>query len=148
MFRSNFDAHIASFKTIYERNIPGKIVRVFGNFAFLKLENNRELFVHMKNVLISIPNLKIGFTEQLMGLETNFDIALDEVINKPTAINLRLRNGLLLDSLSIWGPQPAERLLPYSPPKSCLASSVPSTVHTNVTDSFFANIPSTSFFTS
>jgi len=44
----------------------------------------------MRNVPLFAPNLKINFSEKLIDLEIVCDVALDEAINKPTAINLRL----------------------------------------------------------
>ena len=109
-----------NFKIIHETQVSGTINRVFGNYAFIKLVNNRELFVHLGNVPISKPNLKLKFVEQLIGLDVIFDIAQDKAKNKPSAINVTLQDGSLIDTLPIWHTARifTEKLSPYSPPKS------------------------------
>jgi len=88
-----------SFQTIYEKDVSGTIHKVSGNFAFLLTNKSRLVFIHINNVLLSYPNTQVKFVDALVGQKVLFDIVLDNISGKPSAINLTLGSNMLLDSL-------------------------------------------------
>ena len=110
-----------SYEVMHEHNAEGKVYRIHNNFAFILTRNNRLIFVHKNNVLLSNINPKSCFCEALRDKPVVFEIVHDPIANKPSAINLKLATGALIDSLL---PTPSMEkhdspvFLPYSPPRT------------------------------
>ena len=119
-YRNLMREKFLSYSILYEHKATGKIHKINKNFAFILTENERILFIHKNNVLLSSINPKFSFYDALQGKAVMFDIIHDPVADKPAAINLKLLNGALIDSLLPMPPkrgQKAPSFLPYSPPR-------------------------------
>ena len=92
MMRKKFQ----SYEVMHEHNAHGQIYKINKNFAFILTENDRLIFIHKNNVLLSNINPKFCFYDALQGKSVVFDVVQDPRVDKPAAINLKLPTGALV----------------------------------------------------